>query len=416
MDQDYYQILGVHKHATAKEIKRAYYKQSNRCHPDKNSSLEAKEMLLKVQKAYKTLSDPDMKRAYDNMSAAEFEKWDYARQNPEPPRWSSWLSNLCTSQKPDESAQLNVHFEGQLYNVSVNLSDKIINTKFTLAAKTNIPFNNLRLFFGDVELEDDQKNHKHYRIPKVATLDAVRKSPPNNKHARPTPFNVQHSHPTSDNAYHTHSVPIVEYPDSPNAYPASSNNRPTYILLNNDYPPSPNDHLTPIVDYPDSPNDHLNSNNAHHVYQNSNIDYLAYSNVHSTPVFEYPTSPNVHFNSNNAHHTYPNSNIEYPASPNVHSRPVNAYSSSRYVHSIPVNAYPASVNNHSVPANDHLTSISVHVTSIYPTLPYIHSAPRNDYVPQNYVHSAPRNDYVPQNYSAQNNDFQRPTQKTHTYV
>ncbi len=74
MKQDYYEILGVSKNATAAEIKKAYRKMALKYHPDKNpDDKKAEEMFKKAAEAYEVLSDPDKKARYDQFGHAAFE-------------------------------------------------------------------------------------------------------------------------------------------------------------------------------------------------------------------------------------------------------------------------------------------------------------------------------------------------------
>jgi len=74
MKQDFYEILGISKSATAAEIKKAYRKKAIEFHPDKNpGDAEAEEMFKKAAEAYEVLSDPDKKARYDQYGHAAFE-------------------------------------------------------------------------------------------------------------------------------------------------------------------------------------------------------------------------------------------------------------------------------------------------------------------------------------------------------
>lgn len=64
MNEDYYEILGVSRDASADEIKKAYRKLSRKLHPD-IAGKETEEEFKKVTVAYDTLSNPEKRRAYD---------------------------------------------------------------------------------------------------------------------------------------------------------------------------------------------------------------------------------------------------------------------------------------------------------------------------------------------------------------
>ncbi|XP_030301385.1 dnaJ homolog subfamily B member 6 isoform X2 [Calypte anna] len=64
---DYYEVLGVQKHASAEDIKKAYRKLALKWHPDKNpdNKEEAEQQFKQVAEAYEVLSDARKREIYD---------------------------------------------------------------------------------------------------------------------------------------------------------------------------------------------------------------------------------------------------------------------------------------------------------------------------------------------------------------
>lgn len=74
MKEDYYEVLGVTKSASATEIKKAYRKKALQFHPDKNpGDSNAEEQFKKAAEAYEVLSDTDKKAKYDQFGHAAFD-------------------------------------------------------------------------------------------------------------------------------------------------------------------------------------------------------------------------------------------------------------------------------------------------------------------------------------------------------
>ena len=60
---DYYSILGVPRHASPEDIKKAYKKMAMQHHPDRGGDIST---FQRVQEAYETLSDPVKRHHHDN--------------------------------------------------------------------------------------------------------------------------------------------------------------------------------------------------------------------------------------------------------------------------------------------------------------------------------------------------------------
>jgi len=73
-EQDYYQILGVGREATADEIKKAYRKLAMKYHPDKakGDKKAAEEKFKKISEAYAVLSNPEKRQEYDQFGSQVF--------------------------------------------------------------------------------------------------------------------------------------------------------------------------------------------------------------------------------------------------------------------------------------------------------------------------------------------------------
>jgi len=88
--KDYYEILGVSRNATDKEIKSAYRKLAKKYHPDVNKEPGAAEKFKDVNEAYEALSDPQKRQRYDNLGSG----WQSGSDFTPPPGFENMNFNF----------------------------------------------------------------------------------------------------------------------------------------------------------------------------------------------------------------------------------------------------------------------------------------------------------------------------------
>ncbi|XP_029018971.1 dnaJ homolog subfamily B member 9 [Betta splendens] len=65
--RDYYDVLGVRKDATERQIKKAFHKLALKYHPDRNKEPDAEAKFREIAEAYETLSDDKRRQEYDQV-------------------------------------------------------------------------------------------------------------------------------------------------------------------------------------------------------------------------------------------------------------------------------------------------------------------------------------------------------------
>src|SRR5215831_7255997 len=85
--RDYYQVLGVPRTASQKDVQSAFRKLARKLHPDVNPGDKAAETRFKeISEAHDVLSDPDKRRMYDRFGA----NWQAAAASGIDPNQAGW--------------------------------------------------------------------------------------------------------------------------------------------------------------------------------------------------------------------------------------------------------------------------------------------------------------------------------------
>ncbi len=88
--RDYYQVLGVSRNASKKEIQKAYHRLARQYHPDVNAgNKQAEEQFKEINEAYEVLSDEKKRKKYDQLGAS-YRQWQQMGGGPSGFDWSRW--------------------------------------------------------------------------------------------------------------------------------------------------------------------------------------------------------------------------------------------------------------------------------------------------------------------------------------
>jgi curved DNA-binding protein len=110
--KDYYDILGVDRGASEKEIKQAFRRLARQWHPDTNpDDSTAEERFKEINEAYEVLSDPDKRAKYDRLGHS-WKQWERSGGDPGQFDWSQWFTGVPGGTRVSWSGDLGDLFGG----------------------------------------------------------------------------------------------------------------------------------------------------------------------------------------------------------------------------------------------------------------------------------------------------------------
>ena len=119
----YYEILGVDKNSSSKDIKKAYRSLSMKYHPDHNSDSNATEKMAEINEAYETLSDDNKKQEYDNQTNSPFKSKTGPPTSPGPNAKEERIILVGKSVRPKSDSRLCISPRvGPISNSSAHVS------------------------------------------------------------------------------------------------------------------------------------------------------------------------------------------------------------------------------------------------------------------------------------------------------
>jgi curved DNA-binding protein len=104
--KDYYDILGLDRDASERDIKQAFRRLARQWHPDVNPDDDrAEEKFKEINEAYDVLSDPDKRAKYDRLGQS-WKQWQRSGGDPGRYDWSQWFSGAPNGARVNWSGDL----------------------------------------------------------------------------------------------------------------------------------------------------------------------------------------------------------------------------------------------------------------------------------------------------------------------
>lgn len=110
--KDYYDILGVDRDASERDIKQAFRRLARQWHPDVNpDDSRAEEKFKEINEAYDVLSNSEKRAKYDRLGQS-WKQWQRGGGDPGRYDWSQWFSGAPGGARVNWSGDLNDLFGG----------------------------------------------------------------------------------------------------------------------------------------------------------------------------------------------------------------------------------------------------------------------------------------------------------------
>jgi len=159
--KDYYEVLGISKNASEREIRKAYKKLALKYHPDRNKGKNTQKEFIEVSKAYEILKDPKKRKQYDTYGSEDDQQQEY------------------DNEQQGEQGNENPYYQFKTTDFGQGFKFNFNEFKFNFQNA----FDMFKNFFQDEDEEDEEENESHKRPKfKEINFDLFKSIKDNNYH------------------------------------------------------------------------------------------------------------------------------------------------------------------------------------------------------------------------------------------
>lgn len=133
--QDPYAILGVDRHATQEQIKKAFRAKTHKFHPDKYKGPDAQKKWVQISDAYELLKDPKKKERYDKFGLID----DTLEEKPKGPNRADKIRTLLAQDSASRS-RINQQYGEFDYRQKLDIITEITDNSFNQLTRDGKPW------------------------------------------------------------------------------------------------------------------------------------------------------------------------------------------------------------------------------------------------------------------------------------